>query len=127
MRETLGDSGKAIWDAYGASGLNAAHRTLVLEFARCADTADRLADLAAGRREVWVSLAFDDMGEIHVSVDKILDQVRATQNTLKTLHGEIRQAGIAIQAANAPRKDEEPQDMLAMLRQRKEERERQSG
>jgi hypothetical protein len=128
MRSELGESGQAIWDAYDAGKLDAGQRSLVLEFARCADTADRLADLADGRREAWASLVFDDMGEVHLSVDKILDQVIKTQGMLKQLHGELRQAGIKAKTGAVPQvQDEGPEDVLAKRRRDKERRERQSG
>lgn len=125
MRSDLGPSGQAIWDAYDAGKLDAATKALVLEYARCADTADQLNGLVTARKETWASLVFDDMGEVHLSVDKILDQARNQQNALRGLHAELRQAGIKPTAA----KDEKPKgtDMLARRRREREERERQLG
>lgn len=128
MRSELGTSGQAIWDAYGAANLDAAARAIVLEYARCADVADRLNELVTARKETWASLVFDDMGEVHLSIDKILDQARNQQNTLRGLHAELRQAGIRPVPVEKPKaKDEEPGDMLAAMRKAKQDRERQSG
>lgn len=117
--------GKAIWDAYSAGKLNAADRALVHELARCADTLDKLDALAQGRREAWASLVFDDMGEVHLSVDKLLDERRTHQLAFKSLIAEVRQAGIKPQSNQA--KDEEPEDMLTKRRRDKAERERKLG
>lgn len=125
MRDKLRETGKAIWDAYSAGKLDAPTRSLVLEYARCADTLDRLDDLAQGRREAWASLVFDDMGEVNLAVDKILDQVVKTQGMLKQLHGELRMAGV--KPGPGSMADEEPEDMLSKRRREKEQRERQSG
>lgn len=121
----LDTRGKAIWDSFNAGSLNAAERALVHELARCADTLDRLDALAMGRREAWVDLAFDDMGEIHLSVDKLLDERRTHQLAFKALIGEVRQAGI--KPAQKKAADEEPEDMLTKRRKDKEERERKLG
>jgi hypothetical protein len=123
----FGVTGTSIWSAYQASKLNAGHQALIREFARCADTLDRLDDLAKGRRDAWVVLAFDDMGEIHLSIDKILDQQIKTQGMLKQLHAEVRQAGLKADTGKVEGKDERPKDMLAELRKRKSDREHQSG
>lgn len=126
MRSDLGPSGQAIWDAYDAGRLDAATKALVLEYARCADTADRLDGLVKAREERWALLVFDDMGEVHLTIDKILDQARNQQNALRGLHAELRQAGIkpvkAEENAGAQFKDE---DMLARRRREREQRERQ--
>lgn len=128
MSDGLGNSGRAIWDAYGAGGLDAGQQALVREFARCADTLDRLDDLAAGRREAWASLVFDDMGEVHLSVDKILDERRQHQIALKQLYGEMRMSGIKPgRVAGGKSKDEEPEDMLAQLRKDRADRERRAN
>jgi hypothetical protein len=128
MRRDLGETGKAIWDACEADKLDAVQRALILEYARCADTADRLAALADGRRESWASLVFDDMGEVHLQIDKILDQVNKNQGMLKQLHGELRQSGIKVgNGSTKADKDEGPVDVLGKRRQEKERRERQSG
>lgn len=125
---TFQETGQAIWDAYGADKLNAGHRTLILQLARLADTADRLADLSAGRRDTWVSLVFDEMGEVHLSVDKILDQERNTQLAIKTVLSEIRQTGLKAQemVGNLP-VQADPEDMLTKRRMEREARERQLG
>lgn len=128
MRSELGPSGQAVWDAYGVDRLDAGARQLVLAYARAADVADRLDGLAVARKETWASLVFDDMGEVHLSVDKILDQHRAQLLALKQLHSELRQAGIKpTQTAGTKAMDEGPEDMLARRRKEKEERERQLG
>ncbi len=89
---------------------------------------DRLDGLAAGRHDRWAFLVFDDMGEIHLSIDKVLDEQRKTQMVFKGLFGELRQAGIKVQAAGLTEQAaEQPMDMLAALRKQKEDRERQSG
>ena len=131
MTDELGTTGKAIWDAFGAGNLDGASQALVRELARCGDTLDRLNDLAAGRRDVWVSLVFDDLGEVTLTVDKVLDEQRKTQVVFKTLYGELRQAGVKPDVKPA-RKDEGEQgggtvDVLAEFKKRKADRERQSG
>jgi hypothetical protein len=128
MRDGLGDFGKQIWDAYGADGLDPGSRAIVLAYARAADVADRLDGLASARQDSWATLVFDDMGEIHLQIDKILDQHRAQLLALKQLHGELRQAGIKATAPTNPTaRDEEPEDMLARRRKEREQRERQLG
>lgn len=128
MRDELGATGQAVWDAYGADHLDAGARQLVLAYARAADVADRLDGLAVARKESWASLTFDDMGEVHLSVDKILDQHRAQLLALKQLHSELRQAGIKATAPTGTKAtDEEPDDMLARRRKEREERERKLG
>ncbi len=127
MRSELGISGKAIWDAFDVGRLDAGQQALVLEYARCADTADRLDALVRGRREAWASLVFDDMGEVHLQVDKVLDQARSNQVVLRGLHAEIRQAGIKAKPAEKSKADEEPKDMLTIRRLEREKRERQLG
>lgn len=128
MSTELGTSGQAIWSAYGADRLDAGGQALVRELARCADTLDRLDGLAIGRRETWVELIFDDMGEIHLVVDKILDQRRNHQLALKALFAEVRAAGIkAGDSGKGKDENEEPEDMLTRRRREKEERERKLG
>lgn len=128
MRSQLGVSGKAIWDAYAADKLDAGARALVLEFARCADTLDRLDGLATGRQDSWASLVFDDMGEVHLSVDKVLDERRNHQIALKQLYSEMRMSRIQPDLGSGSNsKDEGPEDMLAKLRRQREERESKSG
>jgi hypothetical protein len=128
MRSELGPTGQDIWDAYQADKLDAGSRTLVLSYARAADIADRLDGLAMARKEQWASLVFDDMGEVQLSVDKILDQARNQLMALKQLHGELRQAGIkATGGGKTEAKDEEPEDMLTRRRKEKEDRERKLG
>lgn len=128
MAAELGPTGQAIWAALNGDRLDAGSQALVREMARCADTLDRLDDLAMGRREGWVSIVFDDMGEVHLTVDKILDLRRNHQLTLRALYAEVRAAKIEAKAPEggegAP---EPPKDMLADLRAAKENRERQSG
>lgn len=124
----LGPTGQAIWKAYNASKLDAGSQALVRELARCADTLDRLDGLAAGRQDSWVILAFDEMGEVHLSVDKILDQRRNHQLAFKTLYAEIRAAKLPATTDGKPGEEPtQPEDMLAKLRKNKEQRERQSG
>jgi hypothetical protein len=123
----LGDTGTAIWAAFQADRLDAGSKALVRELARCADTLDQLDGLAMGRREEWASLVFDDMGEVHLMVDKILEVRRNHQLALKALFAEVRAAGIKASSSSGISKDEEPEDMLAKLRRQKERRENQSG
>jgi len=123
----LGDTGAAIWTAFQADKLDAGSKALVRELARCADTLDRLDSLAMGRREEWVSLTFDDMGEVHLTVDKILEVRRSHQLAFKALYAEVRAAGVKAGGLGSISKDEEPEDMLAKLRRQKEQREGQSG
>lgn len=127
MATELGETGSAIWSAYGADKLDAGAQSLIRELARCADTLDRLDDLASGRREGWVLLVFDDMGEIHLSIDKILDERRNHQLALRAIHSEIRQAGIRPAAAKATATQDEEEDMLTKRRREREERERKLG
>jgi len=124
MSTELGTTGQAIWEVYGAAKLDAGSQALVRELARCADVLDRLDDLAMGRRQAWVELVFDDMGEIHLSVDKILSERRTHWLAFKALYAEVRAAKIE---ADSKIKDEGPVDMLAELRKLKGQRERQSG
>jgi hypothetical protein len=127
MRSELGDSGRAIWDAYGAEKLDAPARTLVLSYARAADVADRLDGLAMARTDSWATLVFDEMGEVHLAVDKILDQTRNQLLALKTIYAELRQAGIRPAQTKSQTADEEPDDMLTKRRKEREERERKLG
>lgn len=128
MSGELGNTGRAIWLAYGADHLDAGAQALVRELARCADTLDRLDGLASGRQESWVELVYDDMGSIQLSIDKILEVRRNHQLTFKAIYGELRMAGIKPAGEDkAQGRDEGPQDMLAELRRQKENRERQSG
>lgn len=123
--DDLGRTGRAIWTAYGASKLNAASQALVREMARCADTLDKLDALIVGKSDRWALLVFDDMGEVHLSIDKVLDERRNHQLALKALFAEVRAAGIVPveSAANMA----EPEDMLSRRRREREERERQLG
>lgn len=124
----LGESGRLIWAAFEGDKLDAGSQSLIRELARCADTLDHLDGLASGRRESWATLVFDDMGEIHLVVDKILEVRRNHQLTLKALYAEARAAGLRPNAHPAAAvKDEEPEDMLAKLRAEKARRERQPG
>lgn len=131
MATELGPTGKDIWEAYGAAQLDAPTQALIRELARCADVLDRINDVALGRQEGWASLVFDDMGEVHLSIDRVLDEQRKTQSVFKALYAELRTAGVrpgAIVSDEAG--DEEPKgpdDMLAALRKKKRDRESQSG
>jgi hypothetical protein len=128
MRDQLGETGKRIWDAYGAERLDAGSRVLVVAYARAADTADRLEQLVTAREERWALLVFDDMGEVHLTVDKILDQARNANLAVKQIHTELRQAGIKAHVdKQSTVKDEEPEDMLTKRRKEREERERKLG
>jgi hypothetical protein len=128
MATELGETGKLIWAALKAETLDASSQALVRELARCADTLDRLDGLATGRREEWAVLTFDEMGEVHLSVDKILDVRRSHQLAFKALFAEVKAAGIkADEGSSSNSKDEEPEDMLAKLRRQKESRESPSG
>lgn len=123
----MGPTGTAIWAAFKAESLDAGSRALVRELARCADTLDRLDGLAMGRQEAWATIVFDDMGEVHLSVDKLLEVRRNHQLALKALYAEIRASGIAAVLPGGEQQDEEPEDMLAKLRKQRADRERQSG
>jgi hypothetical protein len=127
MSTDLGKQGRAIWDAYGAATLPAHQQALIMELARCADMCDRLDGLAAGRQEAWITLVFDDMGEIHLSIDKVLELRLKHQGMYKTIFAEVRTAQIPFATSVTAKKDEGPVDMLAELRAEKERRERQSG
>lgn len=131
MTEHLGKAGQAVWDAYGAERLDGATQALVRELSRSADVLDKLDGLVRGRQESWASLVFDDMGEVHLEVNKLLDQQAKIQTTFKLIWGELRMSGIKPTSAGTGKtgigKDEEPEDMLAKLRQEKEKREYQSG
>jgi hypothetical protein len=130
--EGLEASGQLIWNAYAGDRLDAASAALVRELARCADTLDRLDGLARGRRESWVVLAFDEMGEIHLSVDKILDQRRNHQLAFKQLIAEIRAAKIPINPELTKTLKDQPTQQaeetpLEKARRMKAERERRLG
>lgn len=131
MEFELGSTGAAIWAAFRADALDAGSKALLRELARCADTLDRLDGLAMGRREEWAVLTFDDMGEVHLSVDKVLEVRRNHQLALKMLYAEVRASGIKAADEPAPTQSGEtavvPGDMLGMLRKQKADRERQSG
>lgn len=127
MSVELEATGRAIWAAYQGDKLDAGSQALVREFARCADTLDRLDALAAGRRETWAKLMFDEMGEILLVIDKLLDVRRNHQLALKALYAEMRTSGIKADGLDGKAKDEEPEDMLSKLRREKAARERQSG
>ncbi len=127
MRDTLEASGRAIWDSMGADKLPPVHRALVLEYARAADTADRLAGLASGRRESWAELIYDEMGEVHLAVDKLLGEQRNTQTVLKSVHAELRAAGLFAAAPETPASAPAEETPLERRRREKEERERQLG
>lgn len=127
----LGETGQAVWVAFQAESLDGATQTLVRELCRTADTLDRLDDLVRGEREAWASLVFDGLGEVHLHVDKLLDERAKQQSIFKQVWGELRQSGVkptAVPVApGADEKADEPGDVLAALRRAKEERERQSG
>ncbi len=125
MTNQLGKTGEGIWTAFQADGLDKASQALVRELARCADTLDRLDELSKGKREAWASLVFDDMGEVHLAVDKLLSEQRQTQTVFKTLYNELRQAGV--KPAETGGSMAGPEDMLAALRKKKDDRERRSG
>ena len=128
MTDDLGSTGLAIWKAYGGDQLDAPAAALVLELARCADTCDRLNGLVIGKVESWATMVFDDMGEVHLEVDKLLDQRRNHQLALKALVAEVRAAKILlIPSATKQPVGGAPKDMLAQLREDKERRERQLG
>lgn len=124
----LEEAGRAVWVGLGGPTLPAAHAALALELARLTDTANRLADLAAGRRETWASLVYDAMGEVHLVVDKLLSEQRNTQLAIKQIHGELRAAGLLVAAPSAPAapKDEE-ETPLERRRRERASRERQLG
>lgn len=127
MKQTLEASGRAIWDSLKADTLPPVHQALVLEYARAADTADRLAGLAAGRRESWAELVYDEMGEVHLAVDKLLGEQRNTQTVLKAIHAELRAAGL-FAASSLPVPANTPEETpLERRRREKVERERQLG
>lgn len=120
----LGASGQAIWAVFKGETLGAGDKALILELARCADMCDKLDGLAAGREDRWALLAFDDMGEIHLQIDKVLELRLKHQLALKTLYAEVRAAKIGVKEGGG---EVEQEDMLARARRMKEERERQSG
>lgn len=128
MATDLGVTGQAIWDAYEGGKLDAASAALVRELARCADTLDRLDGLVVGRSDAWVTIVFDDMGEVHLSIDKVLDQRRNHQLAFKQLTAEVRAAGLRPRDGKTQTAtDEEPEDMLEKRRRERERRERQHG
>lgn len=127
MSDQLGESGRLIWEAFNADRLEPHSRALVLELARCADTCDRLDGIAAGREDVWIDIARDDMGEIHLSIDRVLELRLKHQLALKTLYAEVRAAKlVSVPVGGASGAPKEPEDMLARLRRDKERRENQS-
>lgn len=125
----LGKTGQQIWSAFNASALDGATQTLVRELARTADSLDGLDQLVKGNREAWAVLVFDDMGTVHLSVDKLLDARAKQQAIYKQLWAELRGWGVKPQAGSGMETpaDEEPVDVLAMRRKEKEERERNHG
>lgn len=126
--ETFGDSGSLIWIAFDGDRLDAGAQALVRELARCADTLDKLDGLVAGRKEEWATLVFDDMGEIHLVVDKLLEVRRNHQLTLKALHAEVRAAGLRPKAdPEQGEESEEEEDQLAKRRRERMEREQTLG
>lgn len=128
MRETLESAGQAIWDSLKADELPAVQRALVLEYARLVDTANRLHGYASGKRETWASLVFDEMGEVHLAVDKILSEQRNTQLAIKQVHGELRSAGLLVAAAPpAPAATTTEETPLDRRRREKAKRERAHG
>lgn len=128
MTTDLGSTGYAIWKAYNGDQLDAPAAALVLELARCADTCDRLNGLVIGKVETWAVMVFDDMGEVHLAVDKLLDQRRNHQLALKALVAEVRAAGISLNTDLAKTLKQEPEDdPLTKRRKEKELRERKLG
>lgn len=128
MRESLDKTGRAVWDAFQADKLDSGAQTLVLAYARAADIADRLNGLAVGRQDSWATLVFDDMGEVHLGVDKILDQHRAQLLAIKQLHAELRQAGIKpVEQASGQTAVGDEEDMLSKRRREREAREHKLG
>jgi len=127
----LSKTGQAIWDAYDGDRLDPGAAALVRELARCADTLDRLDDLVIGRRESWLTITFDDMGEVHLQVDKVLDLRRNHQLTFKQLTAEVRSAGLRPVETKKPTGTipvaVDREDMLAAMRAAKAARERQLG
>jgi hypothetical protein len=124
----LKETGQAIWDAYEGDKLDAGAAALLRELARCADTLDRLDDLVVGKTDAWVTVVFDEMGEVHLAIDKLLDQRRNHQLAFKQLTAEVRSAGLRPKKTDTPTvKVDEPGDMLAQMRKAKEARERQLG
>lgn len=127
MPDNLGETGRAIWDAFEASKRDAFQQALIREIARCADTLDTLDALILGRRPIWAELIFDDMGQVNLFIDKALDQRRNYELTLRALFAEARAAGLKPAGVKASGVDEEPEDMLARMRKAKSDRERQHG
>jgi hypothetical protein len=123
--DELGPTGQAICKAYAYDKLDAPAAALVLELARCADTCDRLNALVIGKVEVWATMVFDDMGEVHLAIDKLLDQRRNQQLALKQLVAEVRAAKIKIDHGMIQTQTVE--DPLAKRRREREERERKLG
>lgn len=124
----LGPTGAAIWAAFQADKLDQAAQALVREYARCADTLDKIDGLVRAKQSAWAMLVFDDMGEVHLEINRILDEQRKTQVVLKTLAAEIRQAGIKAGGGSASQtKEADEGDMLAQRRADKERREQQHG
>lgn len=128
MPPYLKERGQAIWTSFDADRLPAGEQSLVHELARLADALDKLDMILGARASDWAKIVIDDVGEITLEVNGLLGERRQHAIAFKTLFSEIRSAGIKAKDSSIERSaDEEPPDMLAVLRDKKEKRESQSG
>lgn len=129
MKDDLGPRGQTIWDSYQADRLNPAIRALVAEYARQADNLDRMDALVRGKQESWAILVFDDMGELHLEISKLLDEQRKAMVVFKQLHAELRAAGVKAteQASGGAVAAGPAETPLERRRREKAERERRIG
>ncbi len=90
----LKERGKAIWRSYGAGSLPAGPQALVHEYARLADALDKLDTILGARATDWARIVLDEIGEVTLEVNGLLGERRQHAMALRTLHAEIRAAGI---------------------------------
>lgn len=91
--------GKRLWHALTVDGEPPAlELPMVEELCRMVDRLDRFDAIVNGRDRAWLQLDFGDLGEVEVTVDKVLGEARQQQATFKALLAELRQ----LRAASAP-------------------------
>ena len=117
----LGERAAAFYAAYEADALPAGHRALVHEAARMLDTLDRLALLAAGDMDTWISINTVD-GDITLAINGVVAERRQQQIAFKQLMGEIRQLGLKQKAPtrlkDEANDDDDPGAVILKLQQR---------
>ncbi len=111
----LRERGRAIWDAFAADGLPAAHQAMIHEAGRLADALDKLDAILGGRQDDWVKIMIDDMGEVTLEVDGLLGERRLYAMAFKTMMQEIRQAGLTQTPIDKPKTGEDEEDRGAII------------